>query len=66
MKIESSSIAGFEYDDVKKELVVQFKNGSKYKYFEVPAKLADDLENAESCGKFFIANIKNAFKYQKV
>lgn len=62
----SSTIAGFEYDDSKKTLVVEFKNKSRYRYLEVPEKTVEELENADSVGKYFSANIRNKFYYEKV
>jgi hypothetical protein len=47
-------------------LSLQFKNGTIYKYKDVPAHVRDELVNAESFGKFFAENIKDKFVTEKV
>jgi hypothetical protein len=48
------------------DLFLQFKNGTIYKYKDVPAIVEEALINAESFGKFFAANIKDKFVTEKV
>jgi hypothetical protein len=47
-------------------LEVTFKNGTAYRYLEVPRAVYDELVKAESAGKFLNQMIKGKFKYEKV
>ena len=38
---ESSSIAGFDYESGTQQLTVEFKNGGRYNYFDVPEVVLD-------------------------
>lgn len=67
MKVDitrSGMIRSLDYDEEKKELVVEFNSGS-YCYFDVPKEKFDGCLGAESAGKHFLAHIKNAHKYEK-
>lgn len=63
----SSMISQLAYDSEAKELTVTFNNGGQYKYFDVPANVFDALiSNEDSIGKYFSANVKTKFKYEKI
>jgi hypothetical protein len=55
--VASSFISMVEYDFETHELVVHLKNGRVYRY-TVSEELYYQFMDAESQGKFFIANIK--------
>ena len=59
--VASSNIAMIGYDAREQVLEVEFKNGRVYQYFGVPESVHVDLMGAGSQGKFFNANIKNAY-----
>jgi len=65
-EIESSNLKSTEYDTESKKLVVEFKNGIKYEYDEVPHNIFAQLRLSESQGKFFNTSIAKSFKYKKV
>ena len=65
-KIESSNIVETEYDTSNKKLVVEFKNGSKYEYEDVPHQIYTRFRMSESQGKFFTSEISKKFKYKKL
>jgi hypothetical protein len=46
--------------------VVEFKNGTKYQYQEVPHSTYTQFRMAESQGKFFSSDIAKKFKYAKL
>ena len=47
--------------------IVTFKNGGQYKYFDVPAELFEQLSTiTENLGKFFTANVKTKFRFEKI
>jgi len=65
-KIESSNLAETEYDTSTKKLVVEFKNGHKYEYDDVPHQLYTQFRLSESHGSFFNKNIAKTYKYKKL
>lgn len=65
-EIKSSNLAKTEYDTETKKLVVEFNNGVKYEYDEVPHQLYTQFRVSESQGKFFSSKIAKTFKYKKV
>jgi len=65
-EIESSNITKSEYDTETKKLIIEFKNGIRYEYDEVPHQLYTQFRMSESQGKFFSGKISKAFKYKKL
>jgi hypothetical protein len=63
---ESSSIARFGYDDTASILVVEFKKGYSYNYFDVPADVFEQMKNAGSKGQFLTDRIKGTYRYARV
>jgi hypothetical protein len=60
----SSQIKEIDYNPTKKELIVTFHSGGKYKYENVNATIHTRLMNVESKGSYFTAEIaKNPKKY---
>jgi len=65
-EIQSTNVTKTEYDTITKKLIVEFKNGTKYEYDEVPHQIYTQCRMSESQGKFFSSKIAKAFKYKKV
>ena len=65
-EIKSSNIKKTEYDTETKNLIVEFNNGSKYEYSEVPHQTYTKFRMAESQGKFFSTDIAKKFKFKKL
>jgi len=65
-EIDSSNLKTTEYDTESKKLVVEFKNGIKYEYDDVPHQTYTKFRLSESQGKFFVTEISKAFKYKKI
>ena len=65
-EIKSSNIKKTEYDTETKKLVVEFNNGFKYEYDEVPHQIYTSFRVAKSQGSFFSKNISKTFKYKKL
>jgi hypothetical protein len=65
-EVDSSNLSKTEYDTETSKLVVEFKNGVKYEYDEVPHKIYTQFRMAESQGKYFNLNISKTYKYKKV
>jgi hypothetical protein len=63
----SSMISTLTYDRDAQELIVTFKNGGQYKYFDVPPELFSEMSTiTENLGKFFTANVKTKFRFEKI
>lgn len=64
--VESSNLASIGYDSENEILEVEFNHGGIYQYFDVPHDVYEELMNTESHGKYFSANIRNDYEYQKL
>ena len=65
-EIQSTNLKKTTYDVESKQLMVEFNNGTKYEYDEVPHEIYTKFRKSESQGKFFITEISKKFKYKKV
>ncbi len=65
-EINSSNLVKTEFDTSDGKLVVEFKNGMKYEFYEVPHQLYTQFRMSESQGKFFNSKISKNFKYKKI
>jgi len=65
-EINSSNLVKSEYDTETKNLIVEFNNGVRYEYQEVPHQLYTQFRISESQGKFFSSEISKKFKYKKL
>lgn len=65
-EIKSSNIKKTEYDTESKKLSVEFNNGFRYEYDDVPHQVYTKFRMAESQGKFFNTEISKNFKYKKL
>jgi hypothetical protein len=60
----SSQIIGLGYQN--EVIAVQFTNGDTWEYSGASPELYENLKNASSIGKFFIANVKKNLQGKKV
>jgi hypothetical protein len=65
-EIESETIVRSQYDTENKDMIVEFKNGTRYQYNEVPHATYTKFRMAESQGKYFSNEIAKKFKYTKL
>jgi hypothetical protein len=65
-EIKSSNIKKSEYDTETKKMIVEFNNGFRYEYDEVPHQIYTKFRKSESQGKFFTTDISKKFKYKKL
>ena len=65
-EIQSSNIRKTEFDTESKELVVEFNNGLRYSYENVPHQLYTQFRMSESQGKFFNSKIAKVYKYKRL
>lgn len=62
--VESSNLKSVGWED--DTLEVEFAKGRIYQYTGVPASMYLALMQAESKGKFFAENIRDAYSYQRI
>lgn len=62
---ESSNISGFGYVKERQMLIVEFKNGTRYNYYDVLEVMFDRMKAAPSKGQFLAQNIKGAYRYAR-
>jgi hypothetical protein len=65
-EIQSSNLKKTEYDTETKKMLVEFNNGTKYEYNDVPHQVYTQFRMSESQGKFFSTKISKTYKYRKV
>lgn len=65
-QIKSSNLKMTEYDTETRLMVVEFNNGTKYEYSEVPHQIYTRFRMSESQGKFFSTDIAKKYKYKKL
>jgi hypothetical protein len=61
--LDSSSILGAGYDEATNTMEVEFRGGSVYQYFDVPAATFQGLLQAPSAGRFHAEQVKGVFRY---
>lgn len=64
--VTSTDILSIGYDTDNQTLEIEFIRGAVYQYSGVPPSIYDGIMMADSKGKFFHANIKNAYSYMKL
>ena len=65
-EVQSSNLVKTEYDTSTKKLVVEFKNGMKYEYDDVPHQSYTQFRSAQSQGNYFNTQIAKKYKYKKL
>lgn len=65
-QVESSNLRSVGFDAKEKVLEVEFRHGGIYRYFEVPSEIHASLMKAESKGKYFQANIRMKFRFERI
>lgn len=64
--VESSAIRSVGYDDGLAVLEVEFTSGDVYRYHAVPASVHRALMDAESRGRYFVADIRDVYPTVRV
>lgn len=65
VRLDSSAIEAVTYDEAKRTLDVEFREGDSYRYMHVPEFVYRELLNAESAGAFW-NSVKGRFEYMKL
>ncbi len=61
----SSFIRLYFYDAKRAELTIVFQTGRQYIYSEVPPEVYQRMQQAESLGEYFNANVKDHYPFRK-
>jgi hypothetical protein len=64
--VESSAVATVGYSKKLRALEIEFRNGSIYRYLEVPANVYEALLNARSKARYYDENIRHKYRSQHV
>lgn len=65
-EVESSMIRSVGYDPDARVLEIEFNSDQVYQYFDVPSEEYEGLMQAESHGRYFLANIRDVYGYRRV
>ena len=66
MEVESSAISEIDYDEERAKLLVRFASGERYVYVGVPGEVHRSFVDAESKGRFFQAEIRDQYPYNRL
>jgi KTSC domain len=64
--LESEMLVSVAYVAEKQILYLRFRTGDVYRYFGFAASDYQSFLRAESKGRFFLANIRNRFRYERL
>ena len=64
--LESKLLSSVAYDTEKSTLYLRFRSGDVYRYFDLPAEHYQQFLQAESQGRYFLAHIRNQFRYERL
>ena len=64
--VDSSSVASVGYSAETQALEVQFRSGSVYRYFNVPASIYSEFMASPSKGTFFNTSVRMQFGFARV
>ncbi len=66
VRVESSTLRGVAYDSDSSTLELEFSDGDRYRYFEVPEAVYSELLAADSKGNFFHTHVKGTYRFTKL
>ena len=66
VSFDSTTLASADYDSATAILELSFRNGSIYRYFDVPESVFQALVAARSKGRFFNTGIKEHFPFVRL
>jgi hypothetical protein len=64
-QLSSSVITRVAYDETSHTLIIEFRSGTTYEYFDVPEKIYRELVDAASAGTYFAENIRDVYRYAR-
>jgi len=66
LSFSSSAFVSIRYDESTKTLTVDFTNGARYAYSNVPPDVVQELDKASSKGAMFNALIRNRYEERRL
>lgn len=66
MQVESAAIQEIDYDAERSKLLVRFESGERYVYVGVPGEVHRSFLEADSKGRFFQAEIRDRYPYNRL
>jgi lysyl-tRNA synthetase class 2 len=66
VEVESIAIEEIAYDQERAKLLVRFVSGERYIYVGVPGEVHRSFCEAESKGRFFLAEIQDRYPYNRL
>jgi hypothetical protein len=66
LPLESKMFTSVAYDDEKRILYLRFRSGDVYRYFEFLNDGFGQFLSAESKGRYFLSNIRNCFRCERM
>ena len=66
MPLESKLLIAAAYAAEAQILYLRFHSSDVYRYFDFPPELYRDFLGAESKGRFFLSQIRNQFRYERL
>ena len=66
MEVESTAIHEINYDAEREKLMIRFASGERYVYVGVPGEVCRSFEDAESKGRFFQAEIRDRYPFNRL
>ncbi len=64
--LESQMFVSSAYDSAKQILYLRFTSGEVYRYFEFSKPQYQQFLNAASHGRYFLSNIRDQFRYERL
>jgi hypothetical protein len=66
LPLASKMFMSVAHDADKQILYLRFRSGEVYRYFEFPVSDYQAFLDAESRGRFFLAHIRDRFRYERM
>jgi KTSC domain-containing protein len=64
--VSSEAIASVGYESAGCSLEIEFVGGGLYRYYEVPRAIYEELMSAGSHGRYFMARIRDRYRYERL
>lgn len=64
--LDSKLLSSAAFDAQNRILYLRFTSGDVYRYFDFPPEQYRHLLDAESRGRYFLTNIRNQFRYERL
>lgn len=66
MEVDSTAIQAIDYDGERSKLMVRFSSGEAYVYVGVPGEVHRSFVDADSKGRFFQAEIRDRYPFNRL